>query len=242
MKRDPGKLAERWRSLVCPDVRGKVSAATDSNNGWIEGYLAVFGNLDERNEIVEPGMFAKSAAERIPAGRVPLMTRHFAYGGDVPDVVGLITQGKEDDYGLFIHADFSKVARAQETRQLINEGVAWGLSVGFELLRFEEVKEADGKTVLRLLEGRLSEGTITVRPMNEKAVITAAKSNNPAEGLDVERLSLDQLKQARERINDALRDLQANTKDGTGFTLDAEAYRRHLQLQRQAIALAQLGV
>ncbi len=242
MKLNPDKLAERWRSLVCPQVRGKVSPVDEDGNGWIEGYLAVFGNTDQGNEIVEKGIFAKSASERIPAGRVPLITRHFMYGGDIPDIVGLITGGQEDGFGLFVHAKFSGIQRAQETRQLINEGIVWGLSVGFELLRFEESKDADEKSVIRLLEAKLSEGTITVRPMNERAVITGAKSGNPAENLDFEHFSLDQLRQIKQNVTDALNDLQSKAKDGSGFTLDAEAYLRHGQLQQQAITLAKLGV
>jgi len=159
---------------ACPEPRMKTDNG-ENGAGWIEGYLAVFGNVDRGGERIVKGAFEKSASERVKSGKVPLMAKHFAHGGDVADVIGTVTQAKEDEYGLWIHADFSSIQLAQDIRTKINEGSISGLSVGFELIRYEE-ERLDGKTtILNLLECRLSEATITVKPMNEQAVITAAK-------------------------------------------------------------------
>jgi len=163
---------------ACSDARLKAKADGDGP-GWIEGYLAVFGNIDRQGERIAKGAFAKSVAERVPKGIIPLMARHFAYGGDARDTIGTITEAKEDEYGLWIHADMLPDDDSQLIRQKVASGGVKGLSVGFELLRWEEVEE-DGKYVLEIREARLSEGTVTVRPANESAVITAAKAVSDA--------------------------------------------------------------
>lgn len=167
----------RYRVLAPPEGQALRACAKGTGNGWVEGYLAVFGNVDSQKERIVRGAFSKSIQERVPAGKVPLMTRHFLYGGDVGDVVGNITQAKEDDYGLWIHADLSAVQAAQELRVKIHEGSVWGLSVGYEVLRWQTNADESGKVEsVDLLECKLVEGTVTVRPANERAVITAAKS------------------------------------------------------------------
>lgn len=155
---------------------GIVYGKADEDPGWIEGYLAVFNNIDAQREVVRPGCFAKSARERIPAGKVPLMTRHFAHGGDSVDVIGTITQGKEDDFGLWIHADLSPDPHAQMVRGKVAGRHVKKLSVGYSTLKWNHIPWEDGKTATELLEARLLDGIVTVRPANEQAVILAAKA------------------------------------------------------------------
>jgi HK97 family phage prohead protease len=147
----------------------------ESKNGYLEGYVAVYGNIDSYGDRIVRGALAKSISERVPAGKVPLVTRHFAHGGDGEDAIGLITQAREDDYGLWIHAEYSADPEAQRMRAKIEEGIVWGLSIGYELVKWQEVKEGE-RYVLEILEMKFLEGTVTCRPANELAVITAAKS------------------------------------------------------------------
>lgn len=154
----------------------QVGKAEDSEAGWLEGYAAVFGNIDEYYEIVEPGAFRKTVSERVAAGKVKLMTRHFAHGGSTADIVGTVTEAKEDDYGLWVHADFAKTDLAQETRTLVNEGHVTGLSIGYEPISWERDTTEDGKEILRLKELKLYDVTITAVPVNPEAAITNAKT------------------------------------------------------------------
>lgn len=154
------------------DARAKV---VSDGSGYLEGYVAAFGNVDEGGDRIVRGAFAKTIQERVPAGKVPLMARHWAYGGDAVDAIGKITEAKEDEYGLWIHAEFSSAPSAQEIRTKIQEGILWGLSIGYELIKWQETKE-DNRVIVDLLEIKLLEATVTAHPMNEQAVITAAKS------------------------------------------------------------------
>lgn len=154
---------------------GKLQASNGAGAGWIEGYLAYFGNVDAQNEIMAPGCFAQSLPEMVPAGKVKLMVRHFCAGGDTAEVIGTVTQAREDGKGLWIHAELSSTSLAQETRTKILEGHIKGLSVGFTGNAYEW-RKVDGVTVKVWTDCILREGTVTARPANDHAFILAAKT------------------------------------------------------------------
>lgn len=147
----------------------------DLPHGAIEGYAAVWDVVDLQDEIIRRGAFAKSLRERVPAGKVKLMVRHFAHGGDVPEVIGTITEMKEDATGLFFRARLAGVPPAQQARQLVLEGHVDGCSIGFLPVRWRWT-DVDGRRVLEHLECKAVEVTLTVRPANEQARITGAKA------------------------------------------------------------------
>lgn len=167
------------RELHVSDARLVAKADSGgSGTGTIEGYLAVWDNVDHQNEIIERGTFERSIKTQIPARKVKLMTRHYAHGGDTLDCIGTIVEAKEDDVGLWIRAELSSIPRAQEVRTLVAEKHVSGLSVGFYPVtwKFEE-SEGGAPPVVRHTEGILGEGTVTVRPANELAGITAFKNS-----------------------------------------------------------------
>ncbi|MCY3020186.1 MAG: phage major capsid protein [Planctomycetota bacterium] len=154
---------------------GQLKTSNDAGAGWVEGVVAVYGNVDLQDEIMAPGCFGESLAQMVPAGKVKLMIRHLSGGGDTAEVIGTVTQAREDPRGLWIHAQFSNAATAQETRTKILEGHVKGLSVGFLGLEYEWA-EVNGKKVKVWTKCMLADATVTTRPANPKAVITAAKT------------------------------------------------------------------
>ena len=143
--------------------------------GWLEGYAAIFGNVDAAGETVRRGAFAKSLRERLPAGRIALMIRHVRDGGDALEVVGKVTQAREDDVGLWVHAEFGSDATSQAARGKVIEGLVTGLSIGYVPLAGRETS-ADGRRIYELTEVKLLEVTLTAFPANDLAGVTAAKS------------------------------------------------------------------
>ena len=156
-------------------------------------YLAVFGNIDLGGDRIVKGAFAKSIGERVPAGKVPYMAMHFAYGGDVMEMIGKVSQAKEDDFGLWIHADLLGDPASQAMRSKIVEarqmGLSIGQSVGYRTVAYD-ISEEEGRTVYNLKELVLCEGTITVRPMNELARLTDAKTMEREEMIEALAASL----------------------------------------------------
>ena len=182
-------------------VADAKQAPVNNGNGYLEGYLAVFGNIDHGRDLIKKGAFAKTIKERVAAGKVPLMAVHAGTGGSTTDVVGIITEAREDDHGLFIHAEFSSTPLAQEVRTLVAEGMVKGLSIGYQVIDYEIVDPASGglqdssmpqpvesgssypsqEAYVILKELRLMEGTVTPFPMNEEATITKVKSRTTSE-------------------------------------------------------------
>jgi len=165
--------------LIAKALLGK---AKSKDPGWVQGHAAHWDNVDLGGEIMRKGSFEKSINERVAAGKVKLMVKHFAYGGDVLECIGTITEAKEDSTGLWFNAKFSSVGTAQKVRTLIIEGHVDTCSVGYMPVKWNWLTvpagNDDGKTVrvLEHLECKFYEVTITVVPMNEKAKLTAAKS------------------------------------------------------------------
>lgn len=166
--------ARRESSSRNPQLRAKSIEANDGP-GWIEGYAATWDNVDLMDQTMRRGCFARSVRETVPLGRVKLMARHFRDGGDALECIGTITKAREDDYGLWIHAELSSIQSAQDIRTLILEGHVRGLSVGFIPLRWDTIREEE-KTIIAHTESMLGEVTVTVKPVNDLAEIETAKS------------------------------------------------------------------
>lgn len=185
-------------------AKGKVRK---DDPGWIEGYAAVWDNVDHQGEVMRKGAFAKSVQEAVPAGKVKLMVKHYVHGGSVLECIGTVREAKEDDYGLWFRAELSKVQLAQDVRTKVLEGHVDGCSVGYRSLQYGWLT-LDDREVLEHKECAWLETTITVMPANELAVITGAKSMS------------EEIRTIKEKLADPELDLEA---------LDAEAKSRLIE-------------
>jgi hypothetical protein len=143
--------------------------------GGLTGYLSTFGNLDAGDDIVEAGAFTKTLQER-PVN--PLIWHHDP--SEPSKVVGSFT-AKEDAKGLFIDADFLPDPDSQnvriKVRALKEKGVKIGLSIGYQVIRFAWDKVRGGSVRL-LQELKLNEGSLTLFPMNDMALVAGVKSDD----------------------------------------------------------------
>jgi HK97 family phage prohead protease len=167
------QMMER-KTLVAP-VEWK---AVPGDPGTLEGYLSVFGNIDEGGDVVLPGAFKKTIALWQQSGRrIPLLVDHKL---STEGVVGSIDRAQEDQVGVKVRASFSSIAKAQDIRTLMVEGHLGGMSFTYEPLKARPGMK-DGRRVRFLEELRLFEGTITPFPMNTLAM-AAAKTALAAAG------------------------------------------------------------
>ncbi|MCX7805708.1 MAG: phage major capsid protein, partial [Planctomycetota bacterium] len=170
---------ERYLADAGLRAKGVEAAAAGPDAGWVEGYAAVWGDpdhVDADGEYFVRGAFARSIAQRVPAGKIKLMARHYRDGGDVLAVVGTVREAREDDRGLWFRAEFAPDPDSQAIRQKVVSGHVRSCSVGFRVLRTEQRADSAGQYRLGFVECILEEVTLTVRPANEDAVVTAAKS------------------------------------------------------------------
>jgi HK97 family phage prohead protease len=188
-----------------------------SETGSLTGYLSTFGNIDLGGDRVEAGAFTKTIREN------PVKVLLWHHDPSEPaKVVGSFT-AKEDARGLFIDADFLPDPDSQNVRTkcraLRERGVTLGLSIGYQVIKhaFETVS---GATVRILKELKLNEGSLTLFPMNEMALVRGVKSSdNPEE-------------------DDALPDLEPgdSTPDEKPLSEKSEPVDSHLLLAHQVWA------
>ena len=100
-------------------------------DGVFEGYLSVFGNVDQGMDIVERGAFAKS----IGSGRkVKLLWQH-----DPLQPIGVWDELQEDQRGLYGKGRLSKdVEKGREAMALLRMGAMDGISIGYRTVQATE--------------------------------------------------------------------------------------------------------
>jgi len=150
-------------------------AATAGNSGELEGYMSVFGNVDQDGDVVLPGAFKKMSADWNRAkAPLPLSDGHQLSSDGV---IGSVTHMAEDGYGAKVRARFSATQKAQDIRQKMIEGHIRGMSYTYEALKSHRGSIA-GKAVRFLDELRVYEATVSPFPVNQLA-LASAKASDP---------------------------------------------------------------
>lgn len=133
--------------------------------GAFTGMASVYGNKDLGGDVVEPGAFTKTLADK--GGEVPILWQH---DSREPIGMGKLTDGPG---GLQIDGvlaiDVSPVA--VKAYGLMKKGIIKGLSIGYDTIR-DEVKDR----VRYLRELKLWEVSLVTFPMNELATINTVKA------------------------------------------------------------------
>lgn len=141
--------------------------------GRFSGYLSTFGNVDAGGDVVEKEAF-KRTLNNSPA--FPLLWGHSA---STPGQIVGSFHGKEDNYGLKVGGEFFDDEDSQKARRkvkrLFDRGIKVGLSIGYRAIKWA-LDTLDGRSIRRLQEIQLNEGSLTLWPMNERALIDMVKA------------------------------------------------------------------
>jgi HK97 family phage prohead protease len=144
-------------------VKSIGGLAADSS---VDGYLAVFGNVDLTGDVVEPGSFTKTlteskafAARHGTSAIWPLLWQH-----DQHEPIGGITEARQDGKGLLIHAVVNvDCDRGRQAYGSLQAGVL-SFSIGYRAVK------SDYKGGVRhLREIQLLEGSVVTFPANREA-------------------------------------------------------------------------
>lgn len=128
----------------------------------IEGWAAIYDEVDLKGEIVAPGAFAASLA-RFGARDVKMLSQH---DNDKP--IGRWLALEERAKGLYAIGEITRATQdGRETAHLIEEGILDGLSIGFNTL-----KARDTKRGRRIVEAALWEISVVTFPMAPRARLT----------------------------------------------------------------------
>lgn len=132
----------------------------------VEGYGAVFGNVDQGWDVIEPGAFADSLkSDR----KVRFLWQHSPW-----DVIGTWDDLSEDDKGLRVRGRLlGDVQRGKEAMSLLKAGAIDGLSIGYRAVEWRESKLESGNWVRIIEKADLFEVSLVTFPMNPAATLDA---------------------------------------------------------------------
>lgn len=138
-----------------------VSIKAEGSDFIIEGYGAIFGNVDSYNDIVEPGAFTKTLNEM--RDRICLCYQH-----DIHMPIGKMMEMHEDNKGLYFKA---RISDAEEgIKQKIKEGILKEFSIGYSTIKYEMEEKGEGmRPICHLKEVKLWEISLVTIAANDKA-------------------------------------------------------------------------
>lgn len=150
------------------DIGFEVKSIGD--DGLIEGYGSVFGNIDCYGDIVAKGAFSGSIREHKEAGSMPALL--WQHRSDYP--CGVWIEMREDENGLFMRGKLAMdTVKGKEAHSLLKLGALKGLSIGFFTRDFDYDAKSDVRTIK---EVELVETSLVTFPANSKARVTNIKS------------------------------------------------------------------
>ena len=145
------------------------------------GYGAVFGNVDAYGDVIAKGAFSRSIAEFKTSGIWPAMlSQHGGWGVGADDVtpIGVWTDIREDDHGLYVEGQLADTVRGREMYALMKmqpRSAINGMSIGYIAKEWTaRSKPEEPRRTLNRIE--LIEISLVTFPANGKARVTGVKA------------------------------------------------------------------
>jgi HK97 family phage prohead protease len=162
----------RMERIVVPLMGLELKSADGKSDGYIKGYGAAYGNVDQGDDIVQKGAFDEDVEECEKKGIVP----HMNWNHKTDEPVGDWHRVFSDEKGLGLEGRFwinMGIPRAEQSYRVAKSNTEKGLSIGFKPKKISRDEKSGVRTIIK---GRLKEVSIVPYPMNLKAEITQVKS------------------------------------------------------------------
>jgi uncharacterized protein len=145
-----------------------------TDTGTFSGYASVYGNKDSYGDIVMPGAFAKTIANR------PVVKILYQHDPHMPIGKGRL---EDSEVGLLVHAQLTlAVSEAQKAFALLKDGVLDSLSIGYRVPAGGEQYDK-GRDANLLQEIDLHEVSPVTFPANTLARIIGVKSRKEIQSI-----------------------------------------------------------
>lgn len=142
------------------------------------GYGAVFGNVDSHGDVIVKGAFSETLAKSRDTGVWPAMlVQHGGWEAESWMPVGVWTELREDDNGLYVEGQLADTPRGQEVYKLLKmdpRPAINGLSVGIFLKEFERGRGDEPRFTIKKAD--LMEISLVTFPANGRARVDQVKS------------------------------------------------------------------
>ena len=153
--------------------------ASGESKGQIEGYGAVFGNVDSYGDVIQKGAFGVTLREWKAKGKFPqMLLQHGGYGVTNTDLlpIGKWTDMKEDDHGLWVKGQLFSLDTELGSRvyEAMVSGELDSLSIGYQPVKWIS-GDGEKNPYRTLVEVKLWEISPVTFPANAQALITAVK-------------------------------------------------------------------
>jgi uncharacterized protein len=162
---------------------GEVKVADSDGEMTFSGYGAVFGNVDSYGDVIAKGAFAETLKKAKSSGVWPAMlSQHGGAFGEDMMPIGVWTEMREDDTGLWVEGKFAPTPRGKEAYELLKmkpRSAFNGLSIGFRAKEWAvRTQPDDPRRTLKAVD--LLEVSLVTFPANGKARVLSVKSEfNP---------------------------------------------------------------
>lgn len=146
----------------------------------VAGWFSVFGNVDHDGDILMPGAFTKTIAERGPKGtnQIPHLLQH-----ETDKPLGKPDVLEERDFGAYFETPIIDTEYGIDTIKFYAAGVYNEHSFGFQTLNARDVVK-DGETVREILEVKLWEISTVTFGANDMTHFAGFKSLNKSDKID----------------------------------------------------------
>lgn len=171
-------------------LRENLSVKSEGSNLYLEGYAAVYGNVDSYKDIIQAGAFDSFLATE-EAKRVK-----FCYNHDIYQVIGVVEELKSDEKGLYFKVKLSNTTLGKDVAVLIEDGALSEFSIGYKTE--DSIYKDDGVRVLTKLF--LYEFSVVSRAANPKAVLTDSERKDEGVKTDLSKMDYTQLKSKLEEL------------------------------------------
>ena len=155
-----------------------IACKSMDENGRFAGYASVFHSVDRQRDVMLPGAFTQTLAEK-PVSHLTVLWQHQWH-----EPVGITHQLFEDANGLYIEGQLLlDVARAREAHALMKAGAVSGMSIGYKPINYRH----DPDTGIRYLESvELYEISLVTLPAHPDARISTVKAYDAAEDMQMD--------------------------------------------------------
>ena len=146
----------------------------DVATGIVTGYFSQFNSIDLDGDVIMPGAFTKTIAERGPDSSKPEIA--YLWQHDTYKPLGKLMVLREDNFGLYFEAKMSDTTYGQDALKLYRDGVITQHSIGYQVIKSVETTIDMEEEVDQIYEVKLWEGSAVTFGANPNTPFTGFKS------------------------------------------------------------------
>lgn len=158
--------------------------------GRVRGVALPYDIEDSHGTTFSRGCLTRTAAEKVPAGKVKLYSDHVPF---TTTHVGVVRKLFDDENRAYFEADIFDTAAGRALKEYLvavtASGAHTGASIGFKRRKTDYSTRADGSRALRFTEVELKEISITPSPSFSSADVISVRNDQSVDALTPEEIS-----------------------------------------------------